>query len=64
MIERKYDLSHCARELGVARRTLYYWIEKGVIKQPRTTPSGRRYYTLSDILKIKATECVEKGKGV
>lgn len=60
MIEHKYDLSHCAKELGVARRTLYYWIEKGLIKQPRKTPSGRRYYTVSDILSIKAAECVEK----
>ena len=56
VIEHRYNLSQTAKELGVSRRTLYYWIERGLIPEPHNTLSGNRYYTIQEILKIKAND--------
>ena len=49
---KRYNVSKLAQELGVARQTLYYWIEKGWVKPKR---DYRKYpvFTEEDVQKIK-----------
>ena len=49
---KRYNMSQLAKELGIARQTLYYWMEKGWIKPKR---DYRKYpvFTKEDVIKIK-----------
>ncbi len=49
---KKYNISQLAKELGIARQTLYYWIEKKWVKPKR---DYRKYpvFTKEDVQKIK-----------
>ena len=49
---KKYNISQLAKELGIARQTLYYWIEKEWVKPKR---DYRKYpvFTEEDVKKIK-----------
>ena len=48
---KRYNLSQTAKELGITRQTLYYWIEKGWVKPKR---DYRKYpvFTKDDLKKI------------
>ncbi|NTU49660.1 MAG: MerR family transcriptional regulator [Desulfobulbaceae bacterium] len=50
--EPRYNLSEAAKEFGVHRQTLYYWIKKGWIV-PRRDCRGYPVYTLLDIQAIR-----------
>lgn len=45
-------MSQLAKELGIARQTLYYWIEKGWIK-PKLDYRKYPVFTKEDVEKIK-----------
>lgn len=49
--EVRYSVIGLARELGVDRKTIYNWRNKGYIT-PKKTISGRPYYTQEDVQKI------------
>jgi DNA-binding transcriptional MerR regulator len=49
---KRYNISQLAKELGVARQTLYYWIEKGWIK-PKRDYRNYPVFTEVDFKKIK-----------
>lgn len=34
-MNKRYNITHAAKEIGVARQTLYNWIEKGWVKPKR-----------------------------
>jgi len=34
-MNKRYNITHTAKELGVTRQTLYNWIEKGWVKPKR-----------------------------
>lgn len=44
-----WDMTESARILGIGRRTLYDWLNKKFIKQPRTSRSGTPFYTGDDL---------------
>ncbi|MCK4826492.1 MerR family transcriptional regulator [bacterium] len=49
---KRYNISQLAKELGIARQTLYYWIKKKWIKPKR---DYRKYpvFTEKDVKNIK-----------
>lgn len=49
---KRYNLSQIAKELGVTRQTLYYWIKKEWIR-PKRDYRNYPVFTLGDIKKIK-----------
>jgi len=49
---KKYNISRAAKELGVARQTLYNWIKKGWIK-PKRDYRDYPVFTDEDIKQIK-----------
>ncbi len=49
---KRYNASEAAKELGVARQTLYYWIKKGWVK-PKRDYRNYPVFTEKDIKKIK-----------
>ena len=51
-MNKRYNITHAAKELGVTRQTLYNWIEKGWVKPKR---DYRHYpvFTIEDITNIK-----------
>lgn len=51
-MNKRYNITHAAKELGVTRQTLYNWIEKGWVTPNR---DYRRYpvFTVEDLQKIK-----------
>lgn len=51
-MNKRYNITHTAKELGVTRQTLYNWIEKGWVKPKR---DYRNYPVFTDkcIKKIK-----------
>lgn len=51
MIEHKYSVKKFADLLGVSRRTLYRWILKGIVEEPKKTKLGKPYYTNEDVAK-------------
>ncbi|MFH1779274.1 MAG: MerR family transcriptional regulator [Candidatus Omnitrophota bacterium] len=51
-MNKRYNITHAAKELGVARQTLYNWIEKGWIK-PKKDYRNYPVFTIDDIKKIK-----------
>lgn len=52
MKSKKYTLSEAAKELGLSRQGLYYWIKKGWVK-PKRDYRNFPVFTGSDIRKIK-----------
>lgn len=52
VVMKRYNVSQLAQELGIARQTLYYWIEKGWVRPKR---DYRKYpvFTAEDAQKIK-----------
>lgn len=51
-MDRKYNLSEAAEELGLTRQGLYYWIKKGWVK-PKRDYKGHPVFTDEDLKKIK-----------
>ncbi len=51
-MEKRYNLSKAAKELGVARQTLYYWIKKGWVK-PKRDYRNYPVFTEEDIRSIQ-----------
>lgn len=51
-MDKRYNITHTAKELGVTRQTLYNWIEKGWVKPKK---DYRKYpvFTIADIEDIK-----------
>ncbi|MFH0763985.1 MAG: MerR family transcriptional regulator [Candidatus Omnitrophota bacterium] len=49
---KKYNISQLAKELGIARQTLYYWIKKEWIK-PKRDYRNYPVFTDKDVLNIK-----------
>ena len=51
-MNKRYNITHAAKELGITRQTLYNWIKKGWIKPKR---DYRKYpvFTKEDLKKIK-----------
>ena len=49
---KRYNITQAAKELGVARQTLYYWIKKGWIK-PKRDYRNYPVFTEEDIKNIK-----------
>ena len=48
----RYNITQAAKELGVARQTLYYWIKKGWIR-PKRDYRNYPMFTEGDLKKIK-----------
>ena len=51
-MDKKYNLSEAAKELGITRQGLYYWIEKGWVT-PKRDYKGHPAFTNEDLKKIK-----------
>ena len=51
-IMKKYNISRAAKELGVARQTIYNWIERGWVT-PKRDYKGHSVFTDADLKKIK-----------
>jgi len=51
-MDKKYNLSEAAEELGLTRQGLYYWIKKGWVK-PKRDYKGHPVFTDEDLKKIK-----------
>jgi len=51
-MNKRFNITHAAKELGVTRQTLYNWIEKGWVAPKR---DYRKYpvFTKDDLDKIK-----------
>jgi len=52
MKDKRYNMREAAKELGVTRQTLYYWMKKGWIK-PRRDYRNYPVFTNEDIRKIR-----------
>jgi len=51
-MNKRYNITHAAKELGVTRQTLYNWIEKGWAK-PKKDYRGYPVFTKEDIKNIE-----------
>jgi DNA-binding transcriptional MerR regulator len=51
-MNRKYNLTEAAKELGLTRQGLYYWIKKGWAN-PKRDYKGHPVFTAIDLKKIK-----------
>jgi len=51
-MDKRYNITHTARVLGITRQTLYNWIEKGWVK-PKKDYRNFPVFTEEDIKKIK-----------
>ncbi len=51
-MDKKYNLSEAAKELGLTRQGLYYWIRKGWVT-PKRDYKGHPVFTDKCIVKIK-----------
>jgi len=49
---KRYNLSEVAKELGLTRQGLYYWIKKGWVA-PKRDYKGHPVFTLDDLKEIK-----------
>ena len=49
---KRYNITQAAKELGVARQTLYYWMKKGWIK-PKRDYRNYPVFTKEDVKNIK-----------
>ncbi|RLJ03120.1 MAG: hypothetical protein DRP08_03895 [Candidatus Aenigmatarchaeota archaeon] len=52
MKDKRYNMREAAKELGVTRQTLYYWMKKGWIR-PKRDYRNYPVFTEKDIRKIK-----------
>ncbi len=52
MKDKRYNMREAAKELGVTRQTLYYWLKKGWIK-PKRDYRNFPVFTKRDINNIK-----------
>lgn len=51
---KRYYAAEVIKILGVSRKTLYLWEEKGKIPEPKRDPMSKyRYWTDEDIKKLK-----------
>ena len=54
VIEKRYTVREVIKELGISRTTFYNWDRAKKIPKPKRDPmSGWRYWTESDIKKLK-----------
>ncbi len=51
-MHKRYNLSEAAKELGLTRQGLYYWIKKRWVT-PKRDYKGHPIFTKSDMNKIK-----------
>ena len=51
-MNKRYNITHAAKELGVTRQTLYNWSEKGWVK-PKRDYRNYPVFTKDDIAAIK-----------
>ena len=51
-MNKRYNLSEAAKELGLTRQGLYYWIKKGWVT-PKRDYKGHPVFTDADLKKIK-----------
>ena len=51
-MEKRYNLSETAKELGITRQGLYYWIKKGWVT-PKRNFKGHPVFTERDLKKIQ-----------
>jgi predicted site-specific integrase-resolvase len=49
-----------SRILGVSHVTLYNWIKRGKIPEPREGPKKRKYWTRDDVIAIQAEKPVRR----
>lgn len=52
VMNKRYNITHAAKELGVTRQTLYNWIEKGWVK-PKRDYRDYPVFTKEDIKNIE-----------
>jgi DNA-binding transcriptional MerR regulator len=53
-MKRHYTIGQLAKELGVCKNTIFYWLNTGKIKEPtREKISGFRYWTKNEVKNIK-----------
>lgn len=45
--------SELAKKYGVHRATVYEWIKRGLIPEPRRTPSGQMYWKEEDLVALE-----------
>jgi DNA-binding transcriptional MerR regulator len=55
----KLNVTEFAKEMGISRRTLYRYIEKGLITPRVSSFNGQRYFTEEDVLKYKEYEEIQ-----
>lgn len=51
MIDKKYTITDCAKELELSRPTIYSYIRKGIVV-PRKTLAGKSFFLREDIDKL------------
>lgn len=51
-MDKRYNITHTAKELGVTRQTLYNWIQKGWVA-PKRDYRDYPVFTCEDVKKIK-----------
>ena len=51
-MNKRYNITHAAKELRITRQTLYNWIEKGWVK-PKRDYSNYPVFTKEDIKNIE-----------
>ncbi len=51
-MNKRYNITHTAKELGITRQTLYNWIEKGWVK-PKRDYRNYPVFTKEDIKSIE-----------
>ena len=59
-MNKRYNITHAAKELGVTRQTLYNWIEKGWVK-PKRDYRNYPVFTKEVITNIKKWQTTLKG---
>ena len=53
-MKKHYTIGEVAKELGVCKNTIFYWLNTGKIKKPaREKISGFRYWTNEEVKNIK-----------
>ena len=52
VMNKRYNITHAAKELGITRQTLYNWIEKGWVK-PKRDYRDYPVFTKEDIKNIE-----------
>ena len=53
-MKKHYTIGQLAKELGVCKNTIFYWLNTGKIKKPkREEISGFRYWTAKEVIDIQ-----------